>query len=452
MQFSFFEEFILYRKQVLTTQTIMSDYKILYTIILLLSTLIISCSSDSPVDPEEEDIPIGDFSLLSPQNESTVLYIQPLFSWEEAEDSINTDITYELHFGKNNPPSNVLATGLERPEYTPDIDFESGSTYYWQVVAANESGERTRSKEIYSLTYTRGSGVIANKNMGMLLRQEHSLIVFQDKLWMFGGRQHRFGKKDVWYSEDGTKWELATEEAEFPAREQHTALVYDDKIWLIGGEIVGGFFKDVWYTEDGSHWVKAAEDTPLGRRNGHSSVAFDDKMWVIGGSEISDDYNETFIQNDVWHSTDGVNWTQATEDAGFEPRSGHKSVVFDNKIWVIGGRLWNEQSGYSDNIHDVWYSENGVDWTMAAENVGFDVSGFDCVVFDNKIWLIGGIDNNGNVSTKIWYSTDGSNWQESTPFFGRDLHANAVYENKIWGVGGDGSPENNNDSWYLELP
>ena len=293
----------------------MSDYKILCTIIILFTTLIISCGSDSPVDPEEENI-------------------------------------------------------------------------------------------------SHGSGVIVNENMGMLLRQGHSLVVFKDKLWMFGGLQHRFGMKDIWYSEDGINWELATEEAEFPARVQHTAFAYDDK------------------------------------------------MWVIGGSEISDDFNETYIRNDTWYSTDGNHWTQATADADFDPRVGHKSVVFDNKMWVIGGRFWNEETGSGSTKDDVWFSENGIDWTNATDSAGFgNLYYFDCVVFDNKIWLIGGfiiddISNGtvGTVSKQIWYSSDGVNWQKTDPFFGRYSHANAVFKNKIWGVGGAGAPTNNNDSWYLEFP
>lgn len=425
----------------------MSEFKISYLFLFLLFFFIISCSSDSPLDPKEEDIPPGDFSLIAPENESAVVYDQPMLSWEETDN----DFIYEVRLSKSNPPSKIIARGLERPEYKPDIDLEPGLTYYWQIIATSESGEKTKSKEIFSFTFTEGSGVIANENMGMLLRQEHSLVVFQDKLWMFGGRHHRYEKKDVWHSEDGINWELATEEAEFPAREQHTTLVFNDKIWMIGGETLGGFFKDIWFTEDGIHWVKAAEDTPLGRRNGHSSVVFDNKMWVIGGAEMSD-YNESPVRNDAWYSTDGVQWTQATDDAGFEPRAGHKSVVFDNKIWVIGGRLWDEGVGYIDNINDVWYSENGIDWTMATDNTGFDVSGFDCVVFDNKMWVIGGFIGDDKVSRQVWYSSDGVNWQQANSFFGRHWHANAVFRNKIWGVGGGGgATTNNNDSWYLSV-
>jgi len=47
---------------------------------------------------------------------------------------------------------------------------------------------------------------------------------------------------------------------------------------------------------------------------------------------------------------DGVNWTQATATAGWSARRYHTSVVFDGKMWVIGG--------YSTaTLRDVWYLE-----------------------------------------------------------------------------------------------
>ena len=55
--------------------------------------------------------------------------------------------------------------------------------------------------------------------------------------------------------------------------------------------------------------------------------------------------------NDVWYSSDGINWYQATPNANFSKRQSHSSVVFNNKIWVIGGG--DNTSFYND----VWYSE-----------------------------------------------------------------------------------------------
>lgn len=47
--------------------------------------------------------------------------------------------------------------------------------------------------------------------------------------------------------------------------------------------------------------------------------------------------------------SDGETWTQATPAAGWTGRNNFKSVVLDDKIWVMGG--YDGQ-----NRNDVWYS------------------------------------------------------------------------------------------------
>ena len=81
-------------------------------------------------------------------------------------------------------------------------------------------------------------------------------------------------------------------------------------------------------------------------RAGHTSVVFDNKMWVMGGYDIFDG-----LKNDVWYSTDGITWTEATASASWSVRYEHSSVVFDNNIWVMGG------DGDFIMYNDVWYSE-----------------------------------------------------------------------------------------------
>ena len=36
-------------------------------------------------------------------------------------------------------------------------------------------------------------------------------------------------------------------------------------------------------------------------------------------------------------STDGINWSQKTASAGWSARNDHTSLVYDNKMWVLGG-------------------------------------------------------------------------------------------------------------------
>jgi len=80
-------------------------------------------------------------------------------------------------------------------------------------------------------------------------------------------------------------------------------------------------------------------------RGTHTSVVFKDRLWILGG------HPHGRCSNDVWSSKDAVNWTQVTPRAAWSGRMRHTSVVFDNHIWVIGGR--DNDSRY---LNDVWRS------------------------------------------------------------------------------------------------
>jgi N-acetylneuraminic acid mutarotase len=69
----------------------------------------------------------------------------------------------------------------------------------------------------------------------------------------------------------------------------------------------------------------------------------------------------------IGYSRAQMTWTQATANAGWSKRAGHTSVVFDNKIWVIGG----DEHSSSAYYNDVWHSSNGINWTQATANAGW---------------------------------------------------------------------------------
>jgi hypothetical protein len=231
----------------------------------------------------------------------------------------------------------------------------------------------------------------------------------------------------------------ATSSAQWSARYLHTSVVFDNKIWVIGGVATDGFKNDVWYSTDGVNWTQATSSAQWSGRLYHTSVVFDNKIWVIGGYDVNGNFKK-----DVWYSTDGVNWTQATANAPWSARYGHTSVVFDNKIWVIGGYDGTYKK-------DVWYSTDGVNWTQATANAPWSARYLHTsVVFDNKIWVIGGWD--GAYKNDVWYSTDGVNWTQATssaqwsPRYG---HTSVVFDNKIWVIGGyDVNGNFKNDVWY----
>ena len=83
---------------------------------------------------------------------------------------------------------------------------------------------------------------------------------------------------------------------------------------------------------DGSAWAEATHNAGWSSREGHTFLVYDNKMWVIGG--IS---NSGRAYDDVWSSSDGINWTEVTGNAGWSGPYGHASLVYDNKMWGLGG-------------------------------------------------------------------------------------------------------------------
>ncbi|NPV14863.1 T9SS type A sorting domain-containing protein [candidate division WOR-3 bacterium] len=50
-----------------------------------------------------------------------------------------------------------------------------------------------------------------------------------------------------------------------------------------------------------------------------------------------------------------MTWSEATMCAPWDPKCGHTSVVYDDKIWVMGGWFYSE-STMIVLLNDVWYS------------------------------------------------------------------------------------------------
>ena len=275
-------------------------------------------------------------------------------------------------------------------------------------------------------------------------REQHSSIVYDKKMWVMGGYEEigasSIRQNDVWYSTDGITWTEATDDANWSTRISHSSVVFDNKMWVIGG-YDGSNTNDVWYSINGITWTQATASANWSARGGHSSVVFDNKMWVIGGSDGG-------VLNDVWYSTNGITWTQATASANWNARSTPTCIVYDNKLWLMGGEEWIAPSFVKQN--DVWYSTDGATWTRVTDDanwVGRDRHA--SVVFDNKMWVLGG-EGLGN-SFNAWYSTDGITWaMVTTPTelnVSRSLFPSAVFNGKMWIFGGRTKLS---DVWYYK--
>lgn len=214
------------------------------------------------------------------------------------------------------------------------------------------------------------------------------------------------------------------------ARRGHTSVSFDNKLWVLGGAYRTNFYQDVYSSTDGVNWELKTSTAPWGKRAYHASVVFNNKIWVLGGNENNE------RRNDVWSSSDGVNWTREVESAPWTGRFEFGAVVFDNKIWVVAGKRYNDEG-----LRDVWYSSDGVNWTLATNTPSWSArSTFSLLTFQNKLWMIGGFSPTAQMQFKtVWNSSDGVNWTlvTGTPGWSpRSSIAGVVYNNAMYILSG----------------
>ena len=73
--------------------------------------------------------------------------------------------------------------------------------------------------------------------------------------------------------------------------------------------------------KDRPHFLESSSTSWSGRY-GHSAVEYSNKIWIIGG-----DNGPSGNLNEVWNSSDGINWNQQTSLDN--TTINHSSVVFD---------------------------------------------------------------------------------------------------------------------------
>lgn len=124
----------------------------------------------------------------------------------------------------------------------------------------------------------------------------HTLVVFDNKIWLFGGTTDRQTKGDVWNSANGREWQCITDSAGWK-RFGHSSVVWDEKMWVIGGFDANGSCNDAWYSRDGKQWSQVKEKAAWIERSFHTTVVHENKIWLIGGQD-----DDAKTHNDIWSS------------------------------------------------------------------------------------------------------------------------------------------------------
>ncbi len=241
-------------------------------------------------------------------------------------------------------------------------------------------------------------------------------------------------------------WSTVNNNAPWGRRSEHASVIFKNEVWVLGGgsNISGTQLNGTWSSPDGITWTQRSLATPWEKSNGnnvrieHAAIVFNNKIWVIGGYSMKAGVPPTRMA-DVWSSSDGINWTQVTANAPFGVRNNLSLAVFDNKIWLTG----NTRIGSIAQPADIWSSPDGITWTQRATNLPFGLradTGF--LSFDNKLWLFGGalfVGSNTSAANDVWSSSDGITWTRvlvAAPWTKRYKFASFVFDKRMWIVGG----------------
>lgn len=315
----------------------------------------------------------------------------------------------------------------------------AGQSYNWQLIQSNAPfAPRDGAGGVVAYSECGNNGREAGAGGGAA----------EDKLVMIGGWNPMDSQNfplitnnEIWSSSDGITWTLTkpnTFNSQFVNNGtdwegRHTAgyVVHNGKIFIVGSDPNQGHYQnDVWSSCDGGKtWQRVTTNAPWGDRVLHNVFSFDGKIWVMGGQTIPQFAPAPdVLYRDIWTSPNGKDWTKIDIEvdschplwaAGRGTISG--SVVFQGRMWLVGGGTYPTPSKARSFSNEVWSSQDGRHWKLHPQT---SISKFNprqynsVVVWDNKIWVIAGYDENFTNRKDVWYSPDGENWTEveNSPF------------------------------------
>jgi leucine-zipper-like transcriptional regulator 1 len=171
-------------------------------------------------------------------------------------------------------------------------------------------------------------------------------------------------------------------------------------------------------------------------RAAHDAVVFNGRMWVIGGS------NGTTIYNDVWSSADGVTWVLEVANAAFPPRQTHTVAALNNALWLFAGTAMPIGTPAA-GLQDAWKSTDGRTWTQLPTPQFSPRMEQATTVFNGRIYVAAGRSNDdyfsGTRYNDVWSTADGLAWREETPqapFSARWASILLNHNNQLYIIGG----------------
>ncbi|KAI0125198.1 hypothetical protein BJ170DRAFT_585366 [Xylariales sp. AK1849] len=194
-------------------------------------------------------------------------------------------------------------------------------------------------------------------------RYGHSLNIIGSKIYIFGGQVEGYFMNDLAAFDlnqlqmPNNRWEILIENTDPvpgakpkvpPARTNHSVITYNDKMYLFGGTNGFQWFNDVWcYDPAVNTWeqLECIGYIPV-PREGHAACLVDDVMYIFGGrTEEGADLGDLAafrIASRRWYTFQNMGPSPSS-------RSGHSMTAVGKSIVVVGG----EPSSATNTVPDL---------------------------------------------------------------------------------------------------
>ncbi|MFA5166791.1 MAG: PKD domain-containing protein [Candidatus Paceibacterota bacterium] len=229
-------------------------------------------------------------------------------------------------------------------------------------------------------------------------RSGHGFIYYNNKFWVMGG-SNQIGTflRDVWSSDDAINWVQVTAGAAWSTRHEFGLCVFNNKMFISGGFAGGALRSDVYSSSNGLNWTLECANIAggwTGPRE-HASAEFKGELMMYGGAYSGG------IKNIVFSSATGAVFVN-DGNAAWSARIEHQAVIDDakNNLAIIGGRL------VSPSYNDIWQTSDGLNFTQIVQAAPFSVrSDFALINHNRRAYLTGGITGvTGIVLGDVWVS------------------------------------------------
>lgn len=232
-----------------------------------------------------------------------------------------------------------------------------------------------------------------------------AIVSFKDRFWLFNAG---LDQNTIYVSDDGDDWRVANSSPEFEYRDDFSVVSFNDKLWLIGGRKGITFTNDVWSSVDGIHWsVEAANILPTTARYVRAAV-FKNKLWVTATDGL---FSSTYYG--VYSSYDGVHWSSETSfRAPASSSNAHTTLVFNDQLWLISVASESRRA----DIVSIHRSGDGHRWEKVAHNLSSPASNEPIAfIFEGYLWFVWSDSYGTKDKDKlkyIWRTKDGEHWQK----------------------------------------